>query len=209
MLLMAARTISEIVVSPDRWYGKFLNFLGSPTIALIVAVVICYLIMGWRQGMSIGSFARQIDESLRPIGSILAVMGAAGAFNQILIASGIGDVLKHYLAALHFNVYVLAWLIAITLRFAIGNATVAMMTSAGFVGPIIASASHVDIALIVVAIGAGAVGASHVTDPGFWFVKEACGIPLKDMFRTFTVSSTLASVVALGGVLILSKIIAF
>jgi len=101
----------------------------------------------------------------------------------------------------------MAWVSAIVMRFAIGSATVAMMTSAGFIIPVLAQYPNLDPALVAIAIGAGAIGASHVTDPGFWFVKESLGIPMNKMFGIYTASTTIASVVGLAGVLLLAQII--
>ncbi|MDF2930616.1 MAG: dsdX 1, partial [Anaerospora sp.] len=99
-----------------------------------------------------------------------------------ILDSGIGDILKSVLTAIHISPLIMAWVIAIVMRFAIGSATVAMMTSAGFITPVLIAYPALDPALVAVAIGAGAIGASHVTDPGFWFVKESMGIPMNKMF---------------------------
>ncbi len=142
-----------------------------------------------------------------PMATIILVIGAAGAFNRIILDSGIGDILKSVLTAIHISPLIMAWVIAIVMRFAIGSATVAMMTSAGFITPVLIAYPALDPALVAVAIGAGAIGASHVTDPGFWFVKESMGIPMNKMFGIYTAATTIASVVALIGVLVLAAIL--
>jgi GntP family gluconate:H+ symporter/D-serine transporter len=139
--------------------------------------------------------------------SIILVIGAAGAFNMVILNSGMGDVLKHVLMGVHISPLILAWLIAIVMRFAIGSSTVAMMTAVGFIQPILVNYPGLDPALVAIAVGAGAIGASHVTDSGFWFVKESLGIPMKAMYTTWTLCTTIAAVVGLAGVLVLSTFV--
>ena len=139
--------------------------------------------------------------------SIILVIGAAGSFNKVILDSGMGDVLKQVLTTIHISPLILAWLIAILMRFAIGSATVAMMTGVGFITPVLANYPGLDPALVAVAVGAGAIGGSHVTDSGFWFVKECLGIPMKAMYATWTLSTTIAGVVALIGVLLLAQFV--
>ena len=101
----------------------------------------------------------------------------------------------------------MAWLIAFIMRFAIGSATVAMLTATGFIIPVLAAYPNLDPAWVAIAVGAGATGGSHVTDPGFWFVKESLGIPMDKMFITYTAATTIAAVVALFTTLILSNVL--
>jgi GntP family gluconate:H+ symporter/D-serine transporter len=207
LALMMGKTIVDLVAPKDAWYAQLVSFVGGPTIALFLAAGLSYYVMGLKQGMNPAVFSKYVEAAMGPIGAILLVMGAAGAFNRVILDSGVGEVLKDTLTVIPINPYILAWLISIVIRFAIGNATVAMMTAAGFMAPVLSARTGVDLALVSVAIGAGSIGASHVTDPGFWFVKESCGISMKDMFRAFTVSSTLASVVALAALLLLAAML--
>jgi gluconate:H+ symporter, GntP family len=101
----------------------------------------------------------------------------------------------------------MAWVIAIAMRFSVGSATVAMMTSAGIILPVLANYPGLDPALVCVAVGAGAIGLSHVNDSGLWIVKEFFGMSLMDTFKTWTASTTIAAVVGLIGVLLLSAVV--
>ena len=139
--------------------------------------------------------------------SIILVIGIAGAFNRVILDSGIGEVLKSVLTAIHISPLIMAWVIAIIMRFSIGSATVAMMTATGFIMPVLTAYPDLDPAWVAIAIGAGACGGSHVTDPCFWFVKEALGIPLEKMYMTYTAATTIAAVVALIAVLAFSSVI--
>ena len=113
----------------------------------------------------------------------------------------IGKVLGEVLTGLNMNPVLMAWLIAIIMRFAVGSTTVAMITSAGIVLPLLSTMPGVSPAILCLAIGAGGIGLSHVNDSGFWIVKEYFGMTLTDTFKTWTASTTIASVVALVGTL--------
>lgn len=139
--------------------------------------------------------------------AILLVIGASGAFNQVLMDSGIGGAIKSVLTSWHINPLILAWCVAAVMRFAVGGATIAMITAVGLVNPVLPMYPGVDPALVAVAIGAGAIGFSHVNDPGFWFVKEYFGMQMGDLFKTYTLSTTIASVLGLITLLIFSQIV--
>ena len=207
LLLMIGKTIIEMVADKNAPFMPIVNFIGSPITALFLAAILAYYVMGWKRGHSLADLAKQTDSAMGPMASIILVIGAAGAFNRIILDSGIGDVLKTVLTTIQISPLIMAWVIAIIMRFAIGSATVAMMTSAGFITPVLALYPSLDPALVAIAIGAGAIGASHVTDPGFWFVKEALGIPMSKMFGIYTAATTIASVVGLVGVLALAQFV--
>ncbi|MCP9757784.1 permease DsdX, partial [Aquitalea sp. S1-19] len=118
-----------------------------------------------------------------------------------------GKVLAGTLAQLDMNPIVLAWLIAGLMHFAVGSATVAMISAAGMVLPMLGDNSGYSREIIVIAIGAGAIGWTHVTDSAFWVVKEYLGVSLSDALKKFTGGTVLASVVALGLTLLLSRVI--
>lgn len=207
LLLMIGKTIIELVADKNAPFMPIVNFIGSPITALFLAAILSYYVMGWKRGHSLDTLSKQTDSAMGPMASIILVIGAAGAFNRIILDSGIGDILKAVLTAIQISPLITAWVIAIVMRFAIGSATVAMMTSAGFITPVLVLYPNLDPALVAIAIGAGAIGASHVTDPGFWFVKEALGIPMNKMFGIYTASTTIASVIGLVSVLLLAQFV--
>lgn len=207
LLMMIGKTIIELVGDKNAAYMPIVNFLGSPITALFLAAILSYYVMGLKRGFSLGDLAKKTESAMGPMATIILVIGAAGAFNRVILDSGIGDVLKAVLTAIQISPLIMAWVIAIVMRFAIGSATVAMMTSAGFITPVLAAYPSLDPALVAIAIGAGAIGASHVTDPGFWFVKESLGIPMNKMFTIYTGSTTIAAVIGLAGTLVLAAIV--
>lgn len=207
LLLMIGKTIIEMYANKDASFMPIVNFIGNPLTALFIAAILAYYALGIRRGYTLVELAKSTDNAMGPMATIILVIGAAGAFNGVILDSGIGEVLKEVLTTISISPLIMAWVIAIIMRFSIGSATVAMMTSAGFIMPVMTAMPNLDPALVAVAIGAGAIGASQVTDPGFWFVKEAMSIPMNRMFITYSAATTIASVVGLVGVMALASFV--
>ena len=206
LLLMIAKTVVELTIDKQNppAYMPYVNFIGTPMIALFISAVVAYIVFGLKRGFNWDQLGRFSEQGMAPLASIMLVIGAAGALNQIITDSGVGVVLKQVLTSIQISPLILAWIIAIALRFALGSATVSMMTAAGLILPVLSSNPGIDPALMAIVIGAGATGASHVTDSGFWFVKESLGIPMGSMYATYTAGTTIASVLGLFGTLLLS-----
>lgn len=166
-------------------------FIGNPIIALLISVFVAYYTLGLKQGYSMQNLMEFSSNSFTQIASILLIIGAGGAFNEILIASGIGKALKQTLGSLSLNPVFLAWLIAIILHASVGSATVAMISAAGIV---LQMDSNVSKEVLCLAIGSGAIGFTIVTDSLFWLVKESLGMSVKAMFKYFTSATLVASI---------------
>jgi Gnt-I system high-affinity gluconate transporter len=134
---------------------------------------------------------------------ILLIVAGAGAFKEVLIASGVSGEIGVLLQGLSINPLVLGWLIAAIIRICVGSATVAGLTAAGIVLPLVSS-SGVDPNLMVLAIGAGSLMFSHVNDAGFWMFKEYFNLSIKDTIRSWSLMETIVSVAGLAGVLVLN-----
>ncbi|MBT0880967.1 MULTISPECIES: gluconate:H+ symporter [unclassified Campylobacter] len=169
-------------------------FIGNPIIALLISVFVAYYTLGLKQGYSMQNLMEFSSNSFTQIASILLIIGAGGAFNEILIASGIGEALKQTLGSLSLNPVFLAWLIAIILHASVGSATVAMISAAGIV---LQMDSNVSKEVLCLAIGSGAIGCTIVTDSLFWLVKESLGMSVKAMFKYFTSATLVASICGL------------
>ncbi|MGL6071946.1 GntT/GntP/DsdX family permease [Craterilacuibacter sp.] len=207
LLLMVGKTVATMGLTPGTASYEVVAFLGNPLPALAIAVMFAYWSLGLRRGLKMADLLRLTDKCFPPLASILLIIGAGGAFNGILIDSGVGKVLAGTLAQLDMNPIVLAWLIAGLMHFAVGSATVAMISAAGMVLPMLGDDAGYSREIIVIAIGAGAIGWTHVTDSAFWVVKEYLGVSLSDALKKFTGGTVLASVVALGLTLLLSRVI--
>jgi len=183
---------------------KFLIFIGSPIIALLISVFVAYYFLGMRRGMDKEAVKKLTEECLLPVGSIALIIGAGGGFKQILIESGVGDTIARMAENLSLSPLVLAFLIAGLIRIATGSATVSLTTAAGIVSPVVAGMTDVNLELLVIATGAGSLMFSHVNDAGFWMVKEYLGLSVPETFKTWTVLETILSFVAFGGALLLN-----
>ncbi|MGG4198558.1 gluconate:H+ symporter [Peribacillus frigoritolerans] len=181
---------------------KFLLFIGSPVIALLISCFAAYYFLGYRQGMDKSLIKKLTEECLLPLASIILIIGAGGGFKQILIDSGVGTAIASMSEEISLSPIVLAFLVAGLIRIATGSATVALTTAAGIVSPVVANMTGVNLELLVIATGAGSLMFSHVNDAGFWLVKEYMGLTVKETFKTWTVMETLLSFVAFGLVLI-------
>lgn len=207
MIIMVVKTIAELTMAKGAPSLHLIAFLGNPITALLISVIFSYFSLGFFRGMKKEDILKLTDGCFGPVAGILLVIGAGGAFNQVLQDSGIGKALGGVLTSLHMNPIMLAWIIALIMRFAVGSTTVAMVTAAGIIMPILPSFPNINPAIICVAIGAGGVGLSHVNDSGFWIVKEYYGLSVQDTLKTWTLSTTIASVIAAMGALLVSNLL--
>ena len=192
---------------PDGTVKDVAEFVGEPIVALLLALLLGLWTFGFRRGLSGSQVSALAAAGLVPAASIVLIIGAGGGFKQVLIDSGIGDSLAKAASGVGIPVLLLAWFVAVVIRLATGSATVAMVTAAGIVTPILAVDPTVDPALVVLAIGAGSVFFSHVNDAGFWLVREYFGMSVRDTFRTWSVMETVVSVVGLLVVLLASLVL--
>ncbi|TFC93102.1 MULTISPECIES: gluconate:H+ symporter [Cryobacterium] len=208
VVLMLARSIAD-AINPGSTapLNATLDFLGTPMIALGIAVIYAMVVFGRGGGMDRSAVAKSLSDSLPPIAGILLIVGAGGGFKQVLIDTGIGTVIADAVAGSSVSVLVLAWFVAALIRVATGSATVATVTAAGILAPVAASLGGTDVSLMVLAIGAGSLFLSHVNDAGFWLVKEYLGTTVGQNLKTWTVMECLISVVGLAGVLLLNIVI--
>ena len=147
-----------------------------------------------------------MGDAVKDISGILLIIAGAGALKQILLDTGISNELIQPLTTLAVHPLLLAWGISAILRVSIGSATVAGLTAAGIVAPMIAS-SGVNPCLMVLATGAGSLFFSHVNDPGFWMFKEYFNLTVKETIKTWSVMETIVSVAGLIGVFIINYFI--
>ncbi|MEU2564331.1 gluconate:H+ symporter [Streptomyces longispororuber] len=197
LLLILLATFSSIAFDPST-ARSVIEFFGHPFVALTIALLMAYYLLGIRRGWSRKSLETVSTASLKPVGNILLVVGAGGVFGAVLKGSGVAGALADTFNDVGLPVIVLAYLISLVLRVAQGSATVAIVTTAGIVAPLLAEGdySHAFTALVIMAISAGSIFASHVNDGGFWIVAKYFGISERDTLKTWTV---LESVLSLAG----------
>ncbi|AXK33747.1 GntP family permease [Streptomyces armeniacus] len=195
LVLILAATFSSIALDPST-FRSVVEFLGHPFVALTIALLLSFYLLGIRRGWSRKSLETVCTASLKPVGNILLVVGAGGIFGAVLAGSGIADALADTFNDMGLPVILLAYLISLVLRVAQGSATVAIVTTAGIVAPLLAQGdySQAHTALVIMAISAGSIFASHVNDGGFWIVAKYFGISERDTLKSWTVLESVLSV---------------
>jgi GntP family gluconate:H+ symporter len=205
--LMLLRTAADLAFEEGEGVRKWAEFFGDPIVALLIAVLVSLVTLGTARGFKGDQLRDFLTEGLAPAASILLIIGAGGAFKQVLIDSGIGDSIAKGVESAGISALLLGWLVAVLIRLATGSATVAITTAAGIMAPIVAHDASVDAPLLALAIGCGSLFLSHVNDAGFWLINQYFGMTVKDTFKTWSAMETLISCVGMIGVLILNVIV--
>lgn len=203
VLLLALTALAKLVVAADHPLYKLAGWLGEPVIVMLLAVLNAMWVLGLRRGMSVKRVMGITDDAIKDVAVIILIIGGSGALTQMLNDSKVSLYIASSLSELHMHPLLLAWGIAALIRVSVGSATVAGLTTAGIVAPLIA-ATGVNPNLMVLATGAGSLMFSHVNDAGFWMFKEYFNLSVKDTIKTWSVMETIVSVVGLLGCLLLS-----
>ena len=182
-----------------KWLTYAAGLLGHPFVALIIANLVAWYVLGINKGFSKQQLLDISTKSLYPAGVIILLTGAGGAFKQILIDTGAGKMIAESLSGDFFPPVVFGFIVAAIVRVLQGSATVAMITAAGITAPLLGltETSEPQLAVLVIAIASGATIFSHVNDSGFWLVKQYLGLTEKETFRSWTVMTTLIALVGL------------
>ena len=181
-------------------------FIGDPTIALLLAVLLAIWYFGLRAGESMQTTMKWLNEAISGIAIIVLIITAGGVFKQVLQDSGTGGYIASFSSKWQMPPLLFAWVVTALLRVTIGSATVAGITAAGIVSPLITSGG-VSPELMVLAVGTGSVFGSHINDSGFWMFKEFFNLSLKQTFLSWTIMETTISILGLLGVLLLQMIV--
>jgi gluconate transporter len=182
-----------------------LKFFGNPNIALMIAVLFAVYVIGVRRGRSMDSLMRSLQGGVASIAGILLIIAAGGAFSQVLRDGGVSDYITRQAAQIHVNPLILAFGVAALLRASIGSATVAGMTAAGVLSPMVAE-SGVHPELMVLATGAGSLMFSHFNDSGFWMFKEYFNATIRETLLTWSMMELIVGVTGLAMALLLSLV---
>ncbi len=170
VLLIFAATAATMTKSPGQ---QALAFLGHPFSALLLATIFAMVFFGFARGLDRAQVSRMTTESLSsPIGTLLVIMGGGGAFKQVIVDSGVGPYAGQLLATSSISPLIVAYIVAAAMRAAQGSATVAIITAAGIIAPLVKSIPGYTPEMIVLALCCGGTCLSHVNDAGFWLVNE-------------------------------------
>lgn len=206
VVLMAAAAIAKMTLSKETGLYQVITFMGTPDMALTIAVAIALYTFGISRGKTIPELMKIVESAVVTIAMILLIVGGGGALKQILIDSGVGNYIGTLAADSDLSPLLVAWLVAAVIRIACGSATVAALTAGGIAAPIVA-VTGVSPELMVLATGAGSLILSPPNDPGFWLFKEFFGLTVKETVRTWCMLETIISVMGLLGVLAISVFI--
>ncbi|WP_436832550.1 gluconate:H+ symporter [Parapedobacter sp. DT-150] len=202
VLLIAVASVLSFALPPNTGVAAVVSFVGNPVIALLISVFVAIFTMGIMRGKTMKAVMESLEDAVQSIAMILFIIGAAGAFKEVLVDSGVGEDIAKWAGDLSLSPLVLVWAIAAAIRVALGSATVAGLMAAGIVLPLIES-THASPELMVLATGAGSLMFSHVNDTGFWMFKEYFGLTIKDTMLSWSMMESIVSVVGLLGVLVL------
>jgi gluconate:H+ symporter, GntP family len=207
VILMSIATIITLLQKTmgfeDNNFLAAIRFIGDAGTSMTLSLLFAVYSMGIARNIPIKTVMDSCTTAISHIGMMLLIVGGGGAFKQVLITGGVGDYVAEMFKDTALSPILLAWIIAAILRIALGSATVAALTTAGLVIPMLGT-SDVNLALVVLATGAGSLIASHVNDAGFWMFKEYFGLSMKETFATWTLLETIISIAGLGFVLLLS-----
>ncbi len=195
LILLDTFVSSGIISIQNETIKKIFKLLGHPFSALIIANMIAWYVLGIKQGFTKEELLNITTKSMAPAGMIILITGAGGVFKQVLVNTGAGTMIAESLVDVGFPVLLFSYIVAVLIRVIQGSATVAMITAAGLVAPLIPAAyDNFDLACIVISIASGATFMSHVNDSGFWLVNQFLGITEKQTFKTWTIMTGILSI---------------
>ena len=206
VLLIGFATIISSFLNVNSALYDLVNFIGNPVIALLLTLLIGTYTLGVARGKSMDDIMKIYATAASGITMVLLIISGAGALKQILIDSGVSQYIGGLLQITSLSPLLIGWIIATMIRFSVGSATVAGLTTAGIVLPLVQT-TDVSPELMVLAIGSGSLMLSHVNDSGFWLFKEYFNLSVKETLSTWTVMETSIGISGLLGVLFLNQFI--
>jgi Gnt-I system high-affinity gluconate transporter len=206
VILISISTIAGFFLAEDNVVRKVLSWIGNPVFAMLLSVLFAIYTLGLARGRKMGEIMNSLSHSVTSITMIMLLIAGAGALKQVLVDGGVSTYIGGLLSQSSLSPLFLGWLIATILRFCVGSATVAGITTAGIVLPLV-TGGLVNPELMVLAIGSGSLMFGHVNDGGFWLFKEYFNLSIKDTMKTWVVMETSIGIMGLIGVMLLSLVI--
>ncbi|WP_217603804.1 gluconate:H+ symporter [Chitinophaga sp. GbtcB8] len=202
VMMLIVTTILLFMLPEEGVFKTLLTFLGEPGIVMLITIIIATFSLGINMGKTMQQIMNIYTDAVKDVAMVLLIVSGAGILKQIFIDSGVSTQIAVALQSWSIPPLVLAWIIAAVIRVALGSATVAGLTTAGIIAPMMGQL-HVNPSLMVLSIGAGSLFFSHVNDAGFWLFKEYFNLSLNDTFRSWSLMETIVSITGLFGVLIM------
>ncbi|WP_210453746.1 GntP family transporter [Pantoea ananatis] len=191
IVLIVLGTLSHSLLAQDSLPGKIMTVIGTPPIALLIALGLAAWLLGIRRGWSKDKLEDLNGRAIPGSASVILVAGAGGAFGKVLVESGVGKALALALETLHLPLIPAAFILSLALRASQGSATVAILTTSGLLTQAVTGIDDMHRVLVTLAVCFGGLGLSHVNDAGFWVVTRYLGLSVADGLKTWTVLTTL------------------
>lgn len=207
VLLLAATTGLNFIVSADSPNKGIMLFFSDSSMVMLISLTVATFTLGIGRGLKMKHIMDIYGEAVKDVLMIILIIGGAGALKETLMQSGISNEIANMLNNLNVNPLLLGWLIACVIRVCVGSATVAGLTAAGIVAPLLATHPEVHPSLMVLSVGAGSLMFSHVNDGGFWLFKEYFSLSIKDTIRSWSLMETIVAVCGLIGVMIINYLL--
>src|SRR5687768_6355146 len=202
VLLLGVTTALGAVIVEDGFLKTLNAVLSDAAIVMLISLAVATYTLGLRMGMTMSRVMNIYVEAVKDITILLLIIGGAGSLKQILIDSGVSAEIASLLNGLDIHPLILGWTIACVIRVCVGCGTVAGLTAAGIVLPLL-SEPGVDPNLMVLGVGAGSLMFSHVNDSGFWLFKEYFNLSIKDTIKSWSLMETIVAIAGIIGVMIL------
>lgn len=206
IVLLMLETVTASLVHGDSAIYQIILFFSQPLTAMLVSTIVILWLLELRPGKKLSDVMKLMEEAISGIAMILLIIGGAGALKQVFVEAGLVDFLAQALKSVHISPILLCWGVAALIRVAVGSATVAAMTTAGMLAPVLTSGA-VNPVLLVLATGSGSIIFSHVNDGGFWLFKEYFNLSIKDTLLSWSVMETIIACCGLAGCFILNMFI--
>ena len=206
VILLIVTTIIPFTWKMDEQTARVVSFFAEPTIVMLISLAFATYALGLRTGKKMSTIMNYYVDAVKDVSIILLIVAGAGALKQVFADSGVSQDIASLLQDLSIHPLVLGWLIAAIIRVCIGSATVAGLTTAGIIYPLMVQ-THTKPELMVLSIGAGSLMFSHVNDSGFWMFKEYFNLSMKDTLRSWSLMETIVAIVGLAGVMVLNLFI--
>ncbi|HAW4109320.1 TPA: GntP family transporter [Escherichia coli] len=197
--IIMAGTVSATLMPPSHPLLGTLQLIGSPMVALMIALVLAFWLLALRRGWSLQHTSDIMGSALPTAAVVILVTGAVGVFGKVLVESGVGKALANMLQMIDLPLLPAAFIISLALRASQGSATVAILTTGGLLSEAVMGLNPIQCVLVTLAACFGGLGASHINDSGFWIVTKYLGLSVADGLKTWTV---LTSILGFTGFLI-------
>lgn len=205
VLLITIPTIILGVTNLPELIKSTLIIISNPVAALLISLLIAIVKLMISKKLRITSIVPLLSESIKTIAVVLLINGAAGGLKQVLVDSKVTDEIVRLTNGLHLSPIIISFFVAAILRISLGSATIAAITTLAIVEPLVPNITYSAV-FIMLSIASGSMFCSHVNDPGFWLFKQYLNLDFKTTFKTWTLGTTLSSLIAFIIILIITSL---